>query len=236
MTDPVLEIRIKIGQLFLENRTFLGYWLLSYWNVQEIWPTKINFGQPNAENDRKITNGRLLLLALLIYHTSLTGTFVPMHIWLFGKLSKLWGNRVTSEILYYLDLQPVLYKRSSHLVARVKGTVFGCNKVWVQHSKTFMLVHKNAYNVQNFAPAEHSHSQWSNIENKLIYSNKTVNHSIKTISRTRLSPANLEHSKHLVGLTTGCISGVTSNQLYCPNCTYVTGYEKTRLPCTIINI
>ena len=34
-------------------------------NVQEIWPTKIDFGRPNAEIGWKMTDSRLLLLALL---------------------------------------------------------------------------------------------------------------------------------------------------------------------------
>ena len=34
-------------------------------NVQEIWPTKMDFGQPNAEIGRKMANGQLLFLALL---------------------------------------------------------------------------------------------------------------------------------------------------------------------------
>ena len=34
-------------------------------NVHEIWPTKMDFGQPNAKIDRKMANGRLLFLALL---------------------------------------------------------------------------------------------------------------------------------------------------------------------------
>ena len=34
-------------------------------NVQEIWPTKMDFGRPNAEIGQKMTNGRLLFLALL---------------------------------------------------------------------------------------------------------------------------------------------------------------------------
>ena len=33
-------------------------------NVQEIWPTKMDFGWPNAEIGRKMANGRLLFLAL----------------------------------------------------------------------------------------------------------------------------------------------------------------------------
>ena len=32
-------------------------------NVWEIWPIKIDFGQPNAEIDRKMASGRLLFLA-----------------------------------------------------------------------------------------------------------------------------------------------------------------------------
>ena len=35
-------------------------------NVQEIWMTKMEFGQPNAEIDWKMANGRLLSLALLV--------------------------------------------------------------------------------------------------------------------------------------------------------------------------
>ena len=35
-------------------------------NAQEIWPTKMDFGQPNAEIGRKMANGRLLFLALII--------------------------------------------------------------------------------------------------------------------------------------------------------------------------
>ena len=33
-------------------------------NVQEIWPTKMDFGRPNAEIDRKMAKGQLLFLAL----------------------------------------------------------------------------------------------------------------------------------------------------------------------------
>ena len=33
-------------------------------NVQEIWPTKMDFGQPNAEIGWKMANGQLLFLAL----------------------------------------------------------------------------------------------------------------------------------------------------------------------------
>ena len=33
-------------------------------NVQESWPTKMDCGRPNAENGRKMANGRLLFLAL----------------------------------------------------------------------------------------------------------------------------------------------------------------------------
>ena len=33
-------------------------------NVQEIWPTKMNFGRLNAEIGRKMANGQLLFLVL----------------------------------------------------------------------------------------------------------------------------------------------------------------------------
>ena len=38
--------------------------------VQEIWPTKMDFGRPNAEIGWKMANGRLLFLALHIYPSS----------------------------------------------------------------------------------------------------------------------------------------------------------------------
>ena len=37
-------------------------------NVQEIWPTKMDFGRPNAKIGRKMANGRMLFLALLTLH------------------------------------------------------------------------------------------------------------------------------------------------------------------------
>ena len=33
-------------------------------NVQEIWPTKTDFGRPNAEIGWEMANGRLLFIAL----------------------------------------------------------------------------------------------------------------------------------------------------------------------------
>ena len=36
-------------------------------NVQENWPTKMDFGRPNAEIGRKMVNGWLLFLALIQY-------------------------------------------------------------------------------------------------------------------------------------------------------------------------
>ena len=36
-------------------------------NVQEIWPTKMDFDRPNAGISRKMANGRLLFLALYMY-------------------------------------------------------------------------------------------------------------------------------------------------------------------------
>ena len=43
---------------------FISYLLLSIENVQEIWPTKMDFGWPNTEIGWKMANGRLLFLAL----------------------------------------------------------------------------------------------------------------------------------------------------------------------------
>ena len=34
-------------------------------NVQEVWPTKMDFDRPNAEVGQKMANGRLLFLALM---------------------------------------------------------------------------------------------------------------------------------------------------------------------------
>ena len=41
------------------------YLLLSLENVQETWPTKMDFGWPNTEIGWKMANGRLLFLALV---------------------------------------------------------------------------------------------------------------------------------------------------------------------------
>ena len=43
-------------------------------NVQEIWPTKMDFGWPNAEIGRKMANGRLLFLALTSVYSRLIST------------------------------------------------------------------------------------------------------------------------------------------------------------------
>ena len=40
-------------------------------NVQEIWPTKMDFGWPNAEIGQKMANGPLLFLALCYYNIQL---------------------------------------------------------------------------------------------------------------------------------------------------------------------
>ena len=62
----VLEIGSEIGQPFFENKTiFIDIDYCSIENVQKIWPTKMDFGRPNAEIGRKMANGRLLFLALL---------------------------------------------------------------------------------------------------------------------------------------------------------------------------
>ena len=50
----VLEIRIKIGRPFFEDMYVIDY--CSVENVWETWPTKMDFGQPNAEIGRKMAN------------------------------------------------------------------------------------------------------------------------------------------------------------------------------------
>ena len=52
--------QLKIGY-------FIGYSLCPIENVQVIWLTKMDFGQPNAEVGRKMANGWLLFLALLMH-------------------------------------------------------------------------------------------------------------------------------------------------------------------------
>ena len=48
-------------------------------NVQEIWPTKMDFGWPNAEIGRKMANGRLLFLALVVTLELLHSVTGPLH-------------------------------------------------------------------------------------------------------------------------------------------------------------
>ena len=61
----VLEIRIRNwSAVFLK----IGYLQVTdccpIENVQEIWPTKMDFGQPNAEIGQKMADGQLLFLTL----------------------------------------------------------------------------------------------------------------------------------------------------------------------------
>ena len=66
----VLEIRIRNWSAIFLKIGYSSYRLMfshcSIENVQEIWLTTIDFGQPNAENGRKMANGRLLLLAMIV--------------------------------------------------------------------------------------------------------------------------------------------------------------------------
>ena len=57
----------KIGRPFFENMIFyrLATDCCPIENVQEIWLTKMDFGQTNAETGQKMANGRLLFLALI---------------------------------------------------------------------------------------------------------------------------------------------------------------------------
>ena len=56
----------KLVSHFLKIGYFMGYRLLSHWNVQEIWPTKMDFGQPNAKISQKMANAQQLFLALMV--------------------------------------------------------------------------------------------------------------------------------------------------------------------------
>ena len=54
----VLEIRMRNWLVVFEDRIVL--WVIDYCsieNVQEIWPTKVDFGWPNAVIGRKMANG-----------------------------------------------------------------------------------------------------------------------------------------------------------------------------------
>ena len=53
--------------------------------VQEIWPTKMDCGWPNAEIGQKMANGRLLFLALH-YYTINVNSIVTYCIFLTTKL------------------------------------------------------------------------------------------------------------------------------------------------------
>ena len=51
----------KLVGRFLKTEQFL--WVIDYCsieNLQGIWPTKMDFGWPNAKIGRKMTNGRLI--------------------------------------------------------------------------------------------------------------------------------------------------------------------------------
>ena len=59
--SPVLEIGSEIGRLFFRKWIFIRLLIaVTIENVQEIWPTKMDFGWPNAEIGRKMANGRLI--------------------------------------------------------------------------------------------------------------------------------------------------------------------------------
>ena len=54
----VLEIRIKNwSAVLLKMDMFRQLIAVPIQNVQEIWPTKMDFGQPNADNGREMANG-----------------------------------------------------------------------------------------------------------------------------------------------------------------------------------
>ena len=54
----VLEIRIRNwSAVLLKMDIFRQLIAVPIQNVQEIWPTKMDFGQPNAENGREMANG-----------------------------------------------------------------------------------------------------------------------------------------------------------------------------------
>ena len=66
---PVVEIRVRNwSAIFLKIGHFVGYIdCCPIENVQQIWLTEMDFGQPNVEISRKMANGQLLFLALIHY-------------------------------------------------------------------------------------------------------------------------------------------------------------------------
>ena len=56
----------KLVSRFFENRIFYRLLIVvPIENVWEIWPTKMDFGRPNAEIGRKMADGQLLFLTLV---------------------------------------------------------------------------------------------------------------------------------------------------------------------------
>ena len=64
----MLEYGSETGQPFILKTGY--FWdmdcCLTTENVQEIWPTKMDFDWPNAEIDRKMVNSQMLSLAQML--------------------------------------------------------------------------------------------------------------------------------------------------------------------------
>ena len=61
----MVEIKIRNWPAFLlKKRYFIGFDCCCIENVQEIWPAKMDFGQPYVEIGWKMADDQLLFLAL----------------------------------------------------------------------------------------------------------------------------------------------------------------------------
>ena len=66
----MLEIRIRNwSAAFLKKDILYAIDCCPIENVWEIWPNKMDFGQPNAEIGRKMANGRLISSTVINNYT-----------------------------------------------------------------------------------------------------------------------------------------------------------------------